>query len=81
VREAELGVALGIFNMLRFVSGTLGATIFGIVVAYARLNNVSPLFGFHTSFYLVTVVAAVAVLLAVTMPRPPRPRTVTAVQG
>lgn len=70
VRNDELGVALGIFNMLRFVSGTLGATIFGIILEYARLNSTDPLRAFHLSFYLLTVVAAVAVLLAFSMPRP-----------
>ncbi len=78
VREDERGVALGIFHMLRFISGTLSATVFGIILEYARLNGTDPLWAFHLSFYLVTAVAVVAVLLAISMPRPPVTTTATA---
>lgn len=71
VRPDELGVALGIFNMLRFISGTLAATIFGIILEYARSHSAEPLVAFHVSFYLLVGVAALAVVLAITMPRPP----------
>jgi EmrB/QacA subfamily drug resistance transporter len=76
VREDELGVALGIFNMLRFVSGTFGATAFGIILETARLNGSNPLGPFHLSFYVLTAVVAVAVLLAISMPHPPEVATV-----
>lgn len=78
VRQAERGVALGIFHMLRFISGTLSATVFGIILEYARLNGTDPLWAFHLSFYLVTAIAVVAVLLAISMPRPPVIATTTA---
>ncbi len=71
VSKDERGVALGIFHMLRFISGTLSATAFGIILEYARFNGTDPLGAFHLSFYLITAVAAVGMLLAISMPRPP----------
>jgi MFS family permease len=71
VRDDERGVALGIFHMLRFISGTFSVTIFGIILEYARLNGINPLQAFHWSFYLLIAMAALAVVLAISMPRPP----------
>ncbi len=71
VRKDERGIALGIFNMLRFISGTLGATILGAILEHAQLNGIAPLRAFHLSFSLLTAVAAVAALLAVLMSRLP----------
>jgi len=73
VGEDQLGVALGIFNMLRFISGTLGATVFGITLEYARTNGGNPMQAFHLSFYLLAGVAGLATVLAVSIPRPPAP--------
>ena len=67
VGKERLGVALGIFNMLRFVSGTLGTTIFGVVLARGG-SATSGLAAFQVNFYLFTVVAALAALLAWRMP-------------
>jgi EmrB/QacA subfamily drug resistance transporter len=64
IGQERLGVALGIFNMLRFVSGTLGATIFGIVLDKAG----GGLAAFRFDFYLFIGVAAVATALAYQMP-------------
>jgi len=77
VREDERGVALGIFHMLRFISGVLSATVFGIILESARLNGADPLWPFHLSFYLLTAVAVAAVVLAISMPRPPATFTAT----
>jgi MFS family permease len=70
IGQERLGVALGIFNMLRFVSGTLGATIFGIVLDKAG----GGLAAFRFDFYLFIGVAAVATVLAYQMPTTSRRR-------
>ena|ERR1039458_8923629 len=78
VGQDELGVVLGIFNMIRFLSEALGSTVFGIVIGIARASNVNSVQGFHVSFYLVIAVAALALLLSAVMPRPPSPVTAAA---
>ncbi len=65
IDKTQLGVALGIFNMLRFVSGTLGATIFGAVL---ERGGTSALPAFRLDFWLLAGVAGVAALLALKMP-------------
>ncbi len=67
VGQAGLGVALGIFNMLRFMSGSLGQTIFGAVLD----RNGGPAAGvsaYQLDFYILAAVAAVAALLTLKMP-------------
>jgi EmrB/QacA subfamily drug resistance transporter len=67
VGKDKLGVALGIFNMFRFVMGTLGATAFGVIIERgAGVGGGLP--AFHTAFYLFTAVAAAATVLAFRMP-------------
>jgi EmrB/QacA subfamily drug resistance transporter len=68
IDKTQLGVALGIFNMLRFVSGTLGATIFGAVL---ERGGTSALPAFRLDFVLFAVVAGVAALLSLKMPTAP----------
>jgi hypothetical protein len=65
IDKTQLGVALGIFNMLRFVSGTLGATIFGAVL---ERGGTSALPAFRLDFWLFAAVAGTAALLALKMP-------------
>jgi EmrB/QacA subfamily drug resistance transporter len=72
VGKEDLGVALGIFNMFRFVMGTLGATVFGVIINKgAAIGGGLP--AFQTAFYVFTAVAAAAAVLATRMPAPPRP--------
>lgn len=78
VHKAELGVALGIFNMLRFISGTLAATVFGILLEAVSPSSADPMLAYHLSFYLLAAVAALGTLLAFSMPRP---RVAAAVAG
>jgi MFS family permease len=79
VGKENLGVALGIFNMFRFVMGTLGATIFGIIINQgANVGGGMP--AFQTAFYVFTAAAAAAALLAIRMPAPPRPAAVAVEQ-
>jgi EmrB/QacA subfamily drug resistance transporter len=71
VRKVELGVALGIYNMLRFISGTFGVNILGIVVETGRALDAASLAPFRIVFYLLAAVAVVGLLLAMLMPREP----------
>lgn len=68
VLAAILRVALGIFNMFRFLSGTLGTTVFGIILQSA--SSLSNLGAFRLDFYLLIVVASVAALSALGLPGP-----------
>ncbi len=71
IGKEQLGVALGIFNMLRFVSGSLGATIFGAILSRGGAvdGNVAA---FRLDFYIFAAVAAAAALLALKMPAAPK---------
>jgi len=67
VAQERLGLALGLFNMFRFVGGTLGATVFGMVLGSfsASLDLVGA---FHLDFGLVVGLALVASLVALNVP-------------
>lgn len=67
VAKEQLGVALGIFNMFRFISGSLGTTVFGIVLQSAC--SPSNPGAFRLDFYLLIAVASVAAL-ALGLPGP-----------
>lgn len=71
VGKERLGVALGIFNMLRFVAGTLGATLFGAVLDRGGMGA-NGLAAFRLDFYFFAAVAGAAALLALKMPSAPR---------
>jgi EmrB/QacA subfamily drug resistance transporter len=58
----QLGVALGLFNMLRFVGGTVGPTVFALVLL--ALGPQPSIAGFRMDFYLVSVAAILAVFVA-----------------
>jgi MFS family permease len=68
VRKDELGVALGIFNMLRFVSATLGATIAGVLVVSTPSGGTLSFEPFRTAFLILSVLAGTAALLYVFVP-------------
>jgi MFS family permease len=65
VRGEQLGVATGIFHMGRFLSGTLGTTVFGLVLQ-ADKENVAA--GFQHDLWLLVGIAALAVLVARLLP-------------
>lgn len=67
VQREKLGIALGIFNMLRFVAGTLGATLFGAILdnSSGAANGVAA---FRLDFYLFIAMAAVATVLSFGLP-------------
>ncbi len=66
VPTARLGVALGLFNMLRFVGGTLGPTVFALALQAFGPELTSS--AFHMDFYLVAVMAILAILVGLRVP-------------
>lgn len=64
VPKKELGVALGIFNMMRFIGATLGATISGVVLNLSATGAAIPITAFRNGFLLLTVIAAVAAVIS-----------------
>jgi EmrB/QacA subfamily drug resistance transporter len=69
VHKDELGVALGIFNMLRFVSATLGATIAGVLVVSTPSGGALSFEPFRAAFLILSALAGAAALLYVFVPR------------
>ncbi len=63
-RAGELGVALGVFHMFRFISGTFSATTFGILLESAESSGVSALSAIHIGFGVILAAAILAVILA-----------------
>jgi len=70
VAPSRLGVGLGIFNMFRFVSGTLGATIFGVVLGGLSTGPTPELFAFRVDFGLVALAAIMGAVFAASLPGP-----------
>jgi EmrB/QacA subfamily drug resistance transporter len=64
--QSQLGVGLGMFNMLRFVGGTLGPTVFAIVLQ--ALGPAPTAGGFRTDFYVIVLVAMLAIFVAFSVP-------------
>ncbi len=69
VRQSEVGVAMGLFTMLRFLSGTLGTVIVVLLLDHARAIGGDVMQPFHTIFYVLTGAAVLAVGMAVSIPR------------
>jgi MFS family permease len=69
VRQSEVGVAMGLFTMLRFVSGSMGTVISVLILDSAMAAGGDPVQPFHTIFYVLTAAAVLAVALAVNLPR------------
>lgn len=65
VAQAQMGVATGIFHMGRFVSGSLGVTVFGLILAMEAAGMAA---GFQQDLVVVVIAAAVAVLAARFLP-------------
>jgi len=62
----RLGVAMGLFNLVRFIGGTLGPTLFALV-----LQATGPgftLVSFRVDFCLVTLAAILAVMVGILVP-------------
>jgi DHA2 family multidrug resistance protein-like MFS transporter len=69
IQKSELGVALGIYSMLRFISATFGVNTLGLIVETGRTRAASLLSPYQTSFIVLTVVAAISFLLATLIPK------------
>ena len=65
VHQHQMGVATGIFHMGRFVSGSLGSTVFGLIL---QMEAAGMATGFRNDLVALVVVAALAVLLAQGLP-------------
>jgi len=63
----KLGVALGLFNLLRFLAATLGLTIFALVLQTAG-TDFAPR-SFRMDFYLVSITAILAVFVGFLVPK------------
>ena len=70
VSRERLGVALGIFNMLRFVSGPLGTTIFGVVLERGA-GVANSLAAFRLDFYLLAAAGLIAAVFSLGLPTAP----------
>jgi EmrB/QacA subfamily drug resistance transporter len=66
VPSERLGVAMGIFNLLRFVGGTLGPTVFALVLLAFGTELTSS--SFRPDFYLVTAMAILAIIVGLRVP-------------
>jgi len=62
----KLGAATGIFHMIRFVSGSLGSTVFGLVL---ETNTAGVAAGFQHDLWVLLALAALAALAAQGLPR------------
>jgi MFS family permease len=62
----QLGVALGIFNMVRFIGASLGSTVFGVILEGATADPTMR--AYRVSFGLLIAVAVAAVMLAMSVP-------------
>ena len=65
VRQERMGVATGVFHMCRFVSGTLGTTVFGLILQ-GDAGGLAA--GFRRALVVLVVIAALAVLAALRLP-------------
>lgn len=66
VPPERLGLALGLFNLLRFLGGTLGPTVFALVLQ--TLGTGYPYSSFRMDFWLVVGMAGLAILAGLSVP-------------
>ncbi len=66
VSADELGIATGLFNLLRFLGGTLGPAVFAIVLQAGVVGAIIE--SYRLDFYLVAATAALAILIGVFVP-------------
>lgn len=67
VASDQMGVALGIFNTLRFISVTLSATLCGVLLSPVRPGDVLRLADFHLGFLLLSTVSGAGLLMTFLM--------------
>jgi MFS family permease len=69
VNEDQVGVATGIFHMSRFIAGSLGSTVFGLIIELDR-NGIYA--GFTHSMIALIGVLGLAFIIAFGLPGGPR---------
>lgn len=52
------GAATGFFHMIRFISASLGSTVFGLIL---EANSSNPMAGFYNTFILIIILALITV--------------------
>jgi EmrB/QacA subfamily drug resistance transporter len=67
VAREQLGVATGIFHMCRFVSGSLGSTVFGLLLQTSPAGVAT---GFQRDLLILVMLATLAILAAQGLPAP-----------
>jgi len=67
VARERLGVATGIFHMCRFVSGSLGSTVFGLLLQTSPTGVAA---GFQRDLLILVMLATLAILAAQGLPAP-----------
>jgi len=73
VPPQRLGIAMGLFNLLRFIGATLGPTVFALVLQAGGPGSSAD--AFRMNFYLVTITAIVAVIVGIFLPGAQGPHT------
>jgi EmrB/QacA subfamily drug resistance transporter len=66
VETDKLGLAMGLFNLVRFGGGTIGPAVFAIVLQ-VQGPALTPA-AFHTVFFLVSIMATLAILAGIAIP-------------
>jgi len=66
VHSHQVGVATGIFHMVRFIVGSLGSTVFGLILETTR-GGIAP--GFQSSLLVILAAAGVALVAALGIAR------------
>jgi EmrB/QacA subfamily drug resistance transporter len=66
VSPDKLGIAMGIFNLLRFIGATMGPTLFALILQASGPGF--ALLSFRVDFYMVTVAAILALMVGILMP-------------
>jgi MFS family permease len=65
VAREKLGVATGIFHMVRFVSGSLGSTVFGLIL---EANRAGAGIGFQRNLLVLLALSVLTLLVAQRLP-------------
>jgi EmrB/QacA subfamily drug resistance transporter len=66
VQPHTLGIAMGLFNLLRFLGGTLGPVVFALVLQASISTSTTA--AFRVDFLLIAILAGIAVLVGLFVP-------------
>ncbi len=68
VEQERLGVATGVFHMGRFVSGSLGGAIFGLLMEMNEMSGSGIALGFQRDLLVLVALSTLAILIAQGLP-------------